>query len=116
MTAANPVSVLSVRKLTVRFGNKTVIHDLTFDVTRGENLAIIGPNGAGKTVLLRALLNQLPYEGAIEWAPETKLGYVPQAIAADLLRQSLQDLAPPGNQREPGSRASILASHRFADP
>ena len=80
---ANPVAVLSVRKLSVSFGQRTVLHDLTFDVTRGENLAIIGPNGAGKTVLLRALLNQLPYEGVIEWAPETKLGYVPQAIAAD---------------------------------
>jgi len=81
---ANPVPVLSVRKLSVSFGQRTVLEDLTFDVARGENLAIIGPNGAGKTVLLRALLNQLPYEGAIEWAPETKLGYVPQAIAADL--------------------------------
>jgi len=79
----NPVTVLSVRKLSVSFGQRTVLHDLTFDVTRGENLAIIGPNGAGKTVLLRALMNQLPYEGVIEWAPETKLGYVPQAIAAD---------------------------------
>jgi zinc transport system ATP-binding protein len=83
MTAANPVSVLSVRRLTVRFGNKTVIHDLTFDARCGENLAIIGPNGAGKTVLLRALLKQLPYEGVIEWTPEAKLGYVPQQIAAD---------------------------------
>ena len=80
---ANPVLVLSVRKLSVSFGQRTVLHDLTFDVTRGENLAIIGPNGAGKTVLFRALLNQVPYEGSIEWAPDTKLGYVPQAIAAD---------------------------------
>jgi len=79
----NPVPVLSVRSLTVSFGNRAVIHDLSFDVTRGENLAIIGPNGAGKTVLLRALLSQLPYEGVIEWTPETKLGYVPQAVAAD---------------------------------
>jgi len=80
---ANPVSVLSVRKLAVSFGERTVLEDLSFDVARGENLAIIGPNGAGKTVLLRALLDQLPYEGSIEWAPDTKLGYVPQAIAAD---------------------------------
>jgi zinc transport system ATP-binding protein len=80
----NQVAVLSVKMLSVSFGQRTVLEDLSFDVTRGENLAIIGPNGAGKTVLLRALLNQLPYEGSIAWAPETKLGYVPQAIAADL--------------------------------
>ncbi len=52
-------------------------------MARGENLAIIGPNGAGKSVLLRTLLGLLPYSGFVRWAPATKLGYVPQAIAAD---------------------------------
>jgi len=82
--APEKASVLSVQKLSVGFGDRTVIHDLSFEVARGENLAIIGPNGAGKTVLLRALLNLLPYEGAIQWAAGTRLGYVPQSIAADL--------------------------------
>jgi zinc transport system ATP-binding protein len=75
--------ILSVRDLTIRFGNRTVIHNLNFEVNPGDNLAIIGPNGAGKTVLLRALLNLLPYEGVIQWAPDAKLGYVPQKIGAD---------------------------------
>jgi zinc transport system ATP-binding protein len=75
--------ILSVRDLTIRFGNRTVIQHLNFTVDPGDNLAIIGPNGAGKTVLLRALLNLLPYEGVIQWAPDAKLGYVPQKIAAD---------------------------------
>ncbi len=75
--------ILSVRDLTIRFGNRTVIQHLNFSVDRGDNLAIIGPNGAGKTVLLRALLNLLPYDGSIQWAPDAKLGYVPQKIAAD---------------------------------
>ncbi len=75
--------ILSVRDLTVRFGNKTIIQGMNFEVNPGDNLAIIGPNGAGKSVLLRALLNLLPYEGVIEWAPGARLGYVPQKIAAD---------------------------------
>ncbi len=83
MTAANDVSVLSVQKLSVSFGARSVINDLSFEVARGENLAIIGPNGTGKTVLLRALLNLLPSEGVIQWAASTSLGYVPQTIAAD---------------------------------
>ena len=75
--------ILSVRDLTIRLGSRTVFHRLNFEVNRGDNLAIIGPNGAGKSVLLRALLDLLPYEGVIEWAPDAKLGYVPQKIAAD---------------------------------
>lgn len=77
------VPMLSVRDLTVRFGDRKIIQNLSFTVERGENLAIIGPNGAGKSVLLRALLDLTPYEGAIEWAADAKLGYVPQKIAAD---------------------------------
>ena len=80
---SNMTPILSVRDLTIHFGNRTVIQHLNFTVDPGDNLAIIGPNGAGKTVLLRALLNLLPYEGVIQWAPDTKLGYVPQKIAAD---------------------------------
>jgi zinc transport system ATP-binding protein len=75
--------ILSVRDLTIRFGNRVILEHLNFTVAPGENLAIIGPNGAGKTVLLHALLNLLPYEGTVEWAPGAKLGYVPQKIAAD---------------------------------
>jgi zinc transport system ATP-binding protein len=83
MISASETSVLTVRKLNISFGGRTVLHNLSFQVTRGENLAIIGPNGAGKTVLLRALLNQVPYEGEIRWASDVRLGYVPQSIAAD---------------------------------
>jgi len=83
MTTANEGSILSVQRLSVSFGERAVIADLSFEVERGENLALIGPNGAGKTVLLRALLNLLPYQGVIQWAAGTRLGYVPQSIAAD---------------------------------
>ncbi len=75
--------VLSVRNVGVRLGNRNVIHDLSFEVARGESLSIVGPNGAGKTVLLHALLKLLPYEGVVQWASGVRLGYVPQSIAAD---------------------------------
>jgi zinc transport system ATP-binding protein len=41
---------------------------------------VIGPNGSGKTVLFRALIGALRAEGTIEWAPGTKIGYVPQKL------------------------------------
>jgi zinc transport system ATP-binding protein len=75
--------LLSVNNLGIRFGNREVIHDLSFEVHEGDCVAIIGPNGAGKTVLLSALLNLVPYRGEIRWSRDARLGYVPQKVAAD---------------------------------
>jgi zinc transport system ATP-binding protein len=73
-------TVLDVRGLTVRFGDVRVIDDLTFTVADGESLAIIGPSGSGKTVLFKALIGALPHEGTIRWAPDARVGYVPQKL------------------------------------
>ncbi|MBZ5503313.1 MAG: metal ABC transporter ATP-binding protein [Acidobacteriia bacterium] len=78
---ANPL--LSVTNLKIAFGSRVIIQDLSFEVQRGDCLAVIGPNGSGKTVLLKALLNLVPYEGKIRWSNAARLGYVPQKIAAD---------------------------------
>ncbi len=42
-------------ELSKRFGDVTVVDDLTFDVAEGEVFGLIGPNGAGKTTLIRML-------------------------------------------------------------
>ncbi len=47
--------MIHVRKLVKRFGLKTVLKGLDFDVEPGEFVALLGPNGAGKTTFLRIL-------------------------------------------------------------
>ena len=47
--------MIKVRKLIKRFGFKTVLRGLDFDVEQGEFVALLGPNGAGKTTFLRIL-------------------------------------------------------------
>jgi heme exporter protein A len=47
--------MIAVRKLVKRFGLKTVLRGLNFDVAPGEFVALLGPNGAGKTTFLRIL-------------------------------------------------------------
>jgi heme exporter protein A len=47
--------MISVHKLVKRFGMKTVLHGLDFEVQPGEFVALLGPNGAGKTTFLRIL-------------------------------------------------------------
>jgi len=51
-------SVIEVKGLTHRFGEKTALDGLTFSARRGEVLGLLGPNGAGKTTTIR-LLNGL---------------------------------------------------------
>jgi heme exporter protein A len=48
-------AVIDVRKLVKRFGLKTVLRGVDFQVAQGEFVALLGPNGAGKTTLLRVL-------------------------------------------------------------
>lgn len=77
-------SLLSVKNLSVSFGSQKVLENVSFDVEKGDSLAIIGPNGAGKTVLFRAILGLLPsHTGEIEWQPGIRIGYVPQKIDFD---------------------------------
>lgn len=77
----NPI--LKVEKLAVQFESMRILNDLSFSVDNGELLAIIGPNGAGKTVLLRTLIGSIPFSGTVEWAPGTRIGYVPQKLDLD---------------------------------
>jgi len=76
-------TILSVKDLAVSLDGRNIISDLSFELHEGEMLAVIGPNGAGKTVLLRTLLHMLPYQGEIRWMEGTRIGYVPQRVAAD---------------------------------
>jgi heme exporter protein A len=47
--------MITVKKLVKRFGLKTVLRGLDFQVQPGEFVALLGPNGAGKTTFLRIL-------------------------------------------------------------
>ena len=53
--SATEAPVIEVTKLVKRFGMKTVLRGLDFQVRRGEFVALLGPNGAGKTTFLRIL-------------------------------------------------------------
>jgi phospholipid/cholesterol/gamma-HCH transport system ATP-binding protein len=53
-TADGPV--ISVRDLRVQFGDREVLHGISFDVGRGETLVILGGSGSGKSTLLRTMV------------------------------------------------------------
>ncbi len=57
---------ISVRNVSVSFGGRTILHNVSFDVPRGHTLAIMGLSGVGKSTTLRCLVGlQKPDEGEI---------------------------------------------------
>src|SRR5580658_4131648 len=58
--------MISVKDLRVKYGEREILHGLTFDVTRGETLVILGGSGSGKSTLLRTLVGlEKPSAGQI---------------------------------------------------
>jgi len=64
-------SLLSVRKLSKRFGGLLALSSVDFDVNEGDVFGIIGPNGAGKTTLFSCLVGaQRPSSGEVRFRGE----------------------------------------------
>ncbi|MBC7121342.1 MAG: ATP-binding cassette domain-containing protein [Candidatus Methanosuratus sp.] len=55
--------IVQVHHLVKRYGNFTAVHDLSFEVYRGEVFGLLGPNGAGKTTTIRIIMDILKPDG-----------------------------------------------------
>jgi peptide/nickel transport system ATP-binding protein len=58
-------SLLEVEGLTVRFGEQTVVDDVSFTIDHGQRLAIIGESGSGKTLTALALIGLTPESATV---------------------------------------------------
>ena len=69
-------------QLSVSFGPREILHNLTFTIASGEKVGLVGGNGAGKTTLLRVLIGELePDSGLVRISRGSRLSYVPQYLS-----------------------------------
>lgn len=85
-------ATVEIRHLTKRYGAIDAVRDVSFDLHRGETIALVGHNGAGKTTLLKLMLGLAhPSAGTIrvlgedpaagEFAARRRLGYLPENVS-----------------------------------
>ncbi len=71
--------MLRVEGLKKSFGEKKIFDGLSFNLDRGDKLAVIGPSGIGKSTLLKLLVGEYaPDAGTMVWGHETNVGYFAQ--------------------------------------
>ena len=89
-------SVLELRDVSVRRGQKTILGPLSFSISEGERWVVLGPNGAGKSTLLQILATRIfPTKGIVTvldkemgkvdlWELRTRIGICGTLISEDI--------------------------------
>jgi branched-chain amino acid transport system ATP-binding protein len=89
------MAILEVRDVSMFFGGLAALSKVTFDVEKGEILALIGPNGAGKTTLFNCVNGfYKPSIGRVEFKGETVSGLKPHQICARGMGRTFQVVKP----------------------
>ncbi|WP_104201638.1 ATP-binding cassette domain-containing protein [Billgrantia saliphila] len=92
--------VVELIDVTHRFGDETIIRDLSLEIQRGDRIGLIGRNGAGKTTLLKILLGELePSEGKVRLGTNIKVAYFDQLRAGLEPEKSVYDNVAQGSDR-----------------
>ncbi len=77
-------TLISLKRVSVNFGQRRVLSDISLTLQPGRILTLLGPNGAGKSTLVRVVLGLLaPTAGTLERPAALRTGYVPQKIHLD---------------------------------
>ena len=102
------IPLIQFTQVTLGYGKKPVVRDVTFSVASGDFLGLVGPNGAGKTTIVRAILGTLtPMSGTVsvgnEQRQRVRIGYVPQRDTIDyVLPYSAREVVLMGRYRQIG--------------
>lgn len=108
--------VLRLKNVTLAWGDKTILSDISGSFKQGSFTAIVGPNGAGKSTLIKAIAGQLPIKsGEITIADEFKREFslLPQYTELDRdFPMTTFDLVSMGVWRDLGPFRSLSSEQR----
>jgi branched-chain amino acid transport system ATP-binding protein len=109
---AGAMSVLAIRSLIKAFGGVHAVDDVSFEIQKGEFLALIGPNGAGKSTCFNMINGQLaPDSGGIAFEGKSIAGLPPRAIWRRGVGRTFQIAATFGSMTVVENVQMALISH-----
>ena len=77
-------NLITLENVSVAFGQRRVLSDISLNLRPGKILTLLGPNGAGKSTLVRVVLGLVaPDAGVIKRDEALRIGYVPQKLQLD---------------------------------
>ena len=100
--------VFEAENLNFAFEGKTIVTDFSFNIMRGDRIALIGPNGCGKSTVLKLLLDQLkPDSGRLHCGTKLEVAYFdqyreildPEKSVIDNLADGKQEVTVGGRER-----------------
>ena len=98
---------LSIQKLSKAFNQKTIFHNLSFEIKGGQRFAITGSNGTGKSTLLKILSGgMLPTSGNVVYSIEGK------KVAIESLYKQVHFVAPYNTVIEELTLSELFKMHR----
>ncbi|NLA91232.1 MAG: ABC transporter ATP-binding protein [Synergistaceae bacterium] len=85
--------ILSIEKVTMRFGGLTAVRDFSMDVPEGSIVGLIGPNGAGKTTVFNMITGfYRPAEGAVRFDGRDITGLAPHRVCRAGISRTFQNI------------------------
>lgn len=71
-----------VKEMTKKYGDHIVFNSANMVIERGQKVALVGKNGEGKSTMIKAIMNEIDFEGSIEIGHNAKIGYFAQNQAS----------------------------------
>ena len=75
--------LLTVENLSVKIDGETILDNISFILRPGDKTALIGQNDIQTTALIRALMDDIEYEGTVKWGVTTSRSYLPKDNSRD---------------------------------
>ncbi|MDR0978649.1 MAG: ABC-F type ribosomal protection protein [Lachnospiraceae bacterium] len=72
-------SLVIAKDISIKYGDKAIFENISFEINKGDRVAIVGKNGAGKSSILKSLLKEnIEHEGELVVGNNIKISYISQ--------------------------------------